>query len=329
MNLHENPQLFRQSIGVTAERLSILPIYIEKDYWVTLALKRIFSHPVGADTVFKGGTALSKCSGLIGRFSEDIDLVVIRREGETDSRLTKKLKEISSAAGVDLPEVEVPEITRKRGMNRKTAHAYPKVFSGSFGQVRDVIVIESTWFGHAEPFTTATISSFVYEMMKDASQEQVAKDFQLLPFEVRVLDVRRTFCEKIMSLVRFSYGENRVDSLRRKIRHTYDLHQLLKDQGVQSFFETQDFDRMLLKVGLDDFISFKNNNEWLKQHPKDAGLFAETVQLWPELKSAYTGEFKSLVYGEFPGEEQILATLVKIGKRLCSVPWQVPVGEPV
>ncbi|MGI6718283.1 MAG: nucleotidyl transferase AbiEii/AbiGii toxin family protein [Bacteroidales bacterium] len=36
---------------------------------------------MGADTIFKGGTSLAKCFKLINRFSEDIDIVVIRRNG--------------------------------------------------------------------------------------------------------------------------------------------------------------------------------------------------------------------------------------------------------
>lgn len=77
MNLHESPSLFSEGIRATAQQMGILDIYVEKDYWVTKALHLIFSDPIGAEVVFKGGTALSKCYGLIERFSEDIDLVVL------------------------------------------------------------------------------------------------------------------------------------------------------------------------------------------------------------------------------------------------------------
>lgn len=52
--------------------------YIEKDYWITLALYTIFHVAIGSETVFKGGIALSKCFQMIDRFSEDIDVVVLR-----------------------------------------------------------------------------------------------------------------------------------------------------------------------------------------------------------------------------------------------------------
>jgi len=39
-------------------------------------------------------------------------------------------------------------------MNRKTAHVYNKEFNGYYGQVRDVIILESTWLGYYEPYST-------------------------------------------------------------------------------------------------------------------------------------------------------------------------------
>jgi len=33
-------------------------------------------------------------------------------------------------------------------MIRKTAHSYEKRFDGDFGQVKDTIIVEPTWFGY-------------------------------------------------------------------------------------------------------------------------------------------------------------------------------------
>ncbi len=152
MRLHEDETLFRQAVIATAAQLHIPEIFIEKDYWVTYALHSIFHAPIGDETVFKGGTALSKCFGLIDRFSEDIDLVVKHHRGETDNQLKRKIKKVGQAVISMLPEVEIKGLTRKMGMNRKTAHSYPMMFRGSFGQVRNVIVVEATWFGYYEPY---------------------------------------------------------------------------------------------------------------------------------------------------------------------------------
>ena len=82
MKLHYDQKLFRDAVRATNQHRGIQEVYVEKDYWVTYALKTIFSSDCGVHAVFKGGTALSKCYQLIERFSEDIDLVTILDDPE-------------------------------------------------------------------------------------------------------------------------------------------------------------------------------------------------------------------------------------------------------
>ncbi len=323
MKLHQNIDLFKEAITITSQRLNIPEIYIEKDYWVTLALHTIFNNVIGSETVFKGGTALSKCFGLIERFSEDIDLVVLRRENESGNQLKNKLKKITKVVAEQLEEVEVKGITHKMGMIRKIAYNYNKQFKGEFGQVRDVIIVEATWLGRYEPYHNQNIHSYIYEMMKATKQLKIAEEYDMVPFEVQVLDVRRTICEKIMSLVRFSYGENAIQDLKNKVRHTYDVHQLLKDDDILSFFKSTDFDKMLLAVGQDDVESFKTDNSWLAHHPKDALIFCDLENVWNDLKETYNKSFKNLVFGELPKDSDVLLSLQGVAKRLEEVEWEV------
>ncbi|WP_394809409.1 nucleotidyl transferase AbiEii/AbiGii toxin family protein [Nitrosomonas sp.] len=327
MKLHENKTLFRQAVQFTADQMQIAAIYVEKDYWVTFALHTLFHHPIGDDTVFKGGTSLSKCYSMIDRFSEDIDLVVLRRNQESNNKLTTKIRTISDVVSTALPEVQIAGLTHKMGMNRKTAHTYNKEFAGLYGQIRDVIVVEATWLGYFEPYTTRMVSAFVGKMMLGNGQESIAREYGLLPFEVRVLEPIRTLCEKIMSLVRFSYGENPLDDLKKKIRHTYDLHQLLQQAEYARFFQSSAFDEMLLKVAQDDVISFKNNNSWLAHHPKDALIFRDTENVWKQLREVYNSDFRNLVYGDFPNDAAVLETLRAIAERLVSIDWTIKIEK--
>ncbi len=43
MKLLTNEMLFKDAITATAQQISIPEVYIEKDYWITLTLKTIFS----------------------------------------------------------------------------------------------------------------------------------------------------------------------------------------------------------------------------------------------------------------------------------------------
>ncbi len=325
MKLHENATLFRQAVTATAQHKGIPEIYIEKDYWISHALKVIFADPIGRETIFKGGTALSKCGNLIDRFSEDIDLVVRKDDSETGNQLKRKIKRIGEVVSARFPEVNVPGLTHRQGMIRKTAHSYSKSFSGDYGQIRDSIVIEATWLGNTEPYQVQQLNCYIAEMMIARDQQSLIEEYELQPFTLNVLSPARTVCEKIMSLVRFSYSENAIDALRQKIRHTYDLHKLLENQELQAFFESSAFDSLLLSVAQDDVTSFKNNNAWLIKHPCDALLFANLTEVWPKLEATYRGNFKNLVYGEFPAAVDILSTFKKIKERLTSINWNVEV----
>jgi nucleotidyltransferase AbiEii toxin of type IV toxin-antitoxin system len=71
---HEDPE-FQQLLAIVARDTGIAEALIEKDYWVTHAMWAL--HETGVDIWFKGGTSLSKGFGLIQRFSEDLDLMIL------------------------------------------------------------------------------------------------------------------------------------------------------------------------------------------------------------------------------------------------------------
>ncbi|MDR0559116.1 MAG: nucleotidyl transferase AbiEii/AbiGii toxin family protein [Prevotellaceae bacterium] len=77
------------------------PLFIiEKDWWVVQTLRLITQMDISQQTVFKGGTSLSKAWGLIDRFSEDIDLAINREffgfSGDISRTQVGKLKDASS-----------------------------------------------------------------------------------------------------------------------------------------------------------------------------------------------------------------------------------------
>lgn len=57
--LHNETEIFEQLILRTSEYLNIKPEIIEKDYFVTIFLKKLVEKM--PESIFKGGTSLSKC----------------------------------------------------------------------------------------------------------------------------------------------------------------------------------------------------------------------------------------------------------------------------
>ncbi|MBL7893618.1 MAG: nucleotidyl transferase AbiEii/AbiGii toxin family protein [Bacteroidia bacterium] len=323
MKIHQNKQLFEDAVRAAAQRFNIQEIYIEKDYWVTLALYEIFHSTIATEAVFKGGTALSKCHKLIERFSEDIDIVVLRKEGENDNQLKKKIKAITTAVDKIMPEIELVGTTNKMGQIRKTVHEYSKAgFAGVFGQVREFVILEASWLGNFEPSTDEEVSCYITDLMTATKQDALIVQYNMKPFTVRVLSKERTFCEKIMSLVRFSQTQDPYYDLANKIRHIYDIHMMLKNKEIKTFFESPEFDKMMTTVGKDDVIGLKNNKEWLTNHPSKALIFSDPEATWDKIKNTYS-TFKEMVTGELPQESEMITTLKIVSDRLKKIEWKI------
>jgi predicted nucleotidyltransferase component of viral defense system len=77
MTFHQ-AQAFRDAVEAAAIYHQLQPIFIEKDYWVTYILKNIALSAYSKQVVFKGGTSLSKAYQCIERFSEDVDLALLK-----------------------------------------------------------------------------------------------------------------------------------------------------------------------------------------------------------------------------------------------------------
>ena len=107
----------------TAARRGLLPVMVEKDFWVSWALAALFAHPeFGRHLVFKGGTSLSKVFGVIDRFSEDIDLSVSPsflgiseewvEEAGSRKRTEARMHELESACIWRVRDRFLPELER-------------------------------------------------------------------------------------------------------------------------------------------------------------------------------------------------------------------------
>lgn len=328
MNLHLDKDNFEGAIVATAEYFQIPEIFIEKDYWVTYALHQLFHSDVKDLIVFKGGTSLSKCYNVIHRFSEDIDVVVVKNNLDSGNALKERLKNTTKVIDNSILEVVLDDPnTNKRGSIRKIIYSFPKVgVKGIYGEVRENIALEVSHMGNTEPNVVKPIRTLIADYIKTTSAIELIAQFGLEDFEVKALAIERTFCEKIISLVRFSYTENPLEDLSNKIRHTYDLTLLMKLDGIKDFVSSNLFDAMLLQVAKDDDKAIPNDKNWLYLHPKEALIFRETEMVWNTLKKVYSSsEFNELIIGKAkpPDETEVFKTLYFLSKRVEEIEWNV------
>ena len=192
-----------------------------------------------------------------------------------------------------------------------------------YGQVHDQIVLEVSSLGNSHPSERVSIHSMITQFIATTNNPDLIKEYQLEPFKVTVISIERTFCEKIISLVRFSYTEDPLEDLTNKVRHTYDLHQLLQEKKISSFLKSDDFETMLIQVGKDDDKAIPNDKEWLSKHPSESLFFKETEVVWETVSRTYSTSFKELLTGELPNEKDVLLSLMMIGKRLKEIKWDI------
>jgi hypothetical protein len=316
MTLHHDKELFSELITRTSEMLKMPEIYIEKDYWVTYILYALSQMDANIQdkVVFKGGTSLSKAHRLIERFSEDIDLAVVA-EGLNGNQTKKLLKTLEkSLAQLPLKEIaDHPQMT-KGSEYRKSVYAYPQLSDGDFGDAVNVIILELNTFAHPTPNSKMTVSTYINAFLEKENREDIVSEYALDSFEVSVLDLKRTLCEKISAIARASYDGDA--EMQKKIRHFYDIHLLLQKPEIQTFLGSDAFDEMMNIVKDDDSDNKQFNEDWAGKPILDAPVFKETSLIMSRLHSYYHETFRSLVYGELPDIQTIEESILILKGRL-------------
>lgn len=220
---------------------------VEKDYWVTEAL-RVVAAGFSDDSVFKGGTSLSKAWGLIRRFSEDIDLLIRTTNEELASGGARDRYMKAIAVGVSDIDGLRPrkEGSRsERAVSRTAVFEYESRVAGLEG-LTPTVMLEMGIRGGPYPCSSRSIRS----MLGSALGETDVEDPTLAVFEMPTLDPSRTFVEKLFAInsACVLFDEGRTTAIQRQGRHFYDLYFLLEDTSVSDFLGSADYQSLVSEV---------------------------------------------------------------------------------
>ena len=216
--LHKHKEDFINAVNLASEYFHILPVIVEKDYYVTMILRELAERQ--GFVVFKGGTSLSKCHKAIKRFSEDIDITI-------DSRLSqgqmKKLKEVIKdiANELDLVIPNIDETRSRRSYNRYILE-YQSVLYEPDDTVQNAVLMETSFAEVSFPTVILPVHSYIGNMMIEEAPEEI-KNFRLDPFEMKVQGLDRTLVDKVFAICDY-YLQNKV---KKHSRHIYDIYKLL------------------------------------------------------------------------------------------------------
>ena len=263
----------------TADKLNMSKAIVEKDLWVCMILKYLFSKFKYRDAIiFKGGTSLSKVYKLIERFSEDIDLALDwkvlgygKKEPYEDRSNTKQLKfndKINKDTKVFLRNEFLP------------------VLQNDFKEILE----------------HKTYSFYIEEMYPEVFDENI---------EVVAVDSLRTFFEKITILHREA---NRVNGNypKRYSRHFYDIYKMILTDIREKSFENIE----LLKSVINFKKKFYASN-WAKYDDiMNANLKLIPLKEGLEIFSKDYDSMKNMLFGEKIPFDKIINTLKEYEKEL-------------
>lgn len=216
--LHNKKDTFEQLVLRTSEYLGVKAEIVEKDYFVTLFLKRIAA--VMPDIVFKGGTSLSKCYHIIKRFSEDIDLN-LQSEIKPPERKRRQLKANIIQIINDLEfELTNPDAVKSRRDYNRYIIDYPSSLSAAY--LKEQLIVETAIYQRAYPTRVMSADSLIYQYLHENGYGDFIKQYDLEPFTLNVQTAERTMIDKMYALADYYL----LNTTTEHSRHIYDIYKL-------------------------------------------------------------------------------------------------------
>ncbi len=318
MNLHQNPSLFRQAIAETSDKSKIRNYFVEKDYWITYALKCLAKSDFKDDVVFKGGTSLSKGYALINRFSEDVDLAIVNTGRMTGNQIKNLIRKVEKEITQAFKEVPRKGITSKGSRFRKSVYKYPSTDYDINISIADstTLIVEINSFANPYPFVSRKITSLAGTYLEQLGKRELIEAYELHPFDINVLDKRRTLIEKLVSLIRFSFDADPEAALRAKIRHFYDIYYLCRDPECRQYTDSENFLLDTLQVLKDDQYVFDEPPGWKATSIRHSVLLNDFNNLWKSLEKTYSSELPLLAFGPIPDAGEVFLVFSQLLNRL-------------
>ncbi len=307
-----------------AAALELTPFVVEKDFWVSWILGKIFADSELRDALcFKGGTSLSKAFNLIKRFSEDIDLILsqklVLRDGEqliqpSNSKQDKFNKEIEARAGAFIShELKLRiaaalsplcEVQGAPDDDHTLFVVYPRVFDDAY--IQPVIKLEIGPLALWDPNDDFEISSFVSSALPQ---------LELVNPRIPTVKPTRTFWEKLTILHHEHHRPEGSFVPLRYSRHYYDAFMMDRTWVKQEALRDV---RLLAEV-----TNFKQRfypRRWAKYEEAVPG----SLRLLPPLHSQATlrndyANMTSMIYASPPSWDEILSALALLENEINSL----------
>lgn len=313
-------------INQVSEQTGLIPVAIEKDLWVMIALRAIFNTEIGKHLVFKGGTSLSKAWRIIERFSEDIDLSIDRSFFDFNGNLNRtQIKNLRKASckyineefqhlladklkeqGVKEFEISILEFEesdtdpiaielRYKSLIEKQDYLPPR------------ILIEISSRSLKEPYENRALKSLIGEMYPDA-------DFADKSINIPTVLPTRTLLEKIFLLhEEFQKPKGKKINSHRMTRHLYDISKLMDTEFLEKAINDNELYQTIIS-----HRSILTRISWIdyKTHQYKTVNFIPPKSEIEEWKKDYQAMRESMFYGETESFENLIKKITRLNEKI-------------
>ncbi len=304
---------------------------IEKDWWVTLALKALFSGSYASHLVFKGGTSLSKCWHLINRFSEDIDLAIDREflgfAGDLTKReIGKKLRKASCTlvrgemreeiekfildSGIDKEQFTLDvNITAESNVDPETLFLHYESVLDNSDYIFNTVKIEIGSRSLMEPSEGVTIRSIIGELLSTA-------DFADTDFLVQAVLPKRTLLEKTFLLHELFQSGTIGKDINRMSRHLYDLEKLMDSKYCEDILSNSILYNEIIKHR-EQFTSMAGVD--YSTHQPQTIRFVPPDSALKDWEKDYLLMQENMIYGESLSFKNLIERIRELNERFKAV----------
>ena len=322
LSTQERKELF----GEAAAKKGVTPAIIEKDFWVTWVLSKLFSNvELSRILMFKGGTSLSKVFKQIERFSEDIDLILDWRLVTSEDPLHERSKTQQKTLNASINEqaktyicthlfplissqvspictCTISEDTDKEAVLNID---YPAAFSNDY--FRAGIQLEIGPLAAWLPSSTFNITSYAAEAFPHV--------FEHPSCTVNSIHAERTFWDKATILHQEAHRPPHSPLPSRYSRHYFDLAQMAGSQIKVSALADLDL--------LASVVSYKElfyPRGWARYDLAQSGTFklAPAPHILTSLEDDYT-KMREMIFGGYLPFKDMLAHLATLEQEINAI----------
>ena len=241
--------------------------------------------------------------------SEGRHLTYIPEDGMTNKQIERKLKAVEKAMTAGA-ETEI--ISEERNDRNKSIWFW-------HGSQDSKIKLEIGSSVRPEPYGVKTMKTYIQENLEAHGFDDVVAEYELTEISVNVLNIERTFVDKIMSVKRHAI----CGTIKTKARHIYDVACLFKIQEIQNFLaDKTEVKRLMELTKQTDSVYLEKRDIPGNYGPTGAFGFALWKMKFMTAKGAYEHLHEDLLYTDEKQNfdesvsvfEQINELLIQIGE---------------